>query len=44
MEEVLVKEFQELKKKGLRVTGHWFRIRAKQLAEEMEPGTKIYRF
>ena len=35
MEEVLVNEFQKLRKKGLRVTGHWFRIRAKQLAEEM---------
>ena len=41
MEEVLVKEFQELRLKGLRVTGYWFKIRAKQLAEEMEPGTRF---
>ena len=37
MEEVL-KEFLDLRRKGLRVRSFWFRVRAKQLMEEMEPG------
>lgn len=32
------RKFLELRKKGLRVKAHWFRIRAKQLMEEMAPG------
>ena len=36
-----MKEFQELRLKGLRVTGYWFKIHAKQLAEELEPGTRF---
>ena len=41
MEEVLVKEFLDLREKGLRVRGYWFKVRAKQLMEEMEPETKF---
>lgn len=39
MEDVLKVEFLELRKKGLRVSAHWFKIRAKQLMEQMAPGT-----
>lgn len=38
MEEVLKEEFLDLRRKGLRVRSFWFRVRAKQLMEEMEPG------
>lgn len=39
MEELLHQEFTELRRKGLKVKAFWFRTRAKQLLEELEPGT-----
>ena len=37
VEEKLVIEFQELRKKGLKVRQYWFKTRARQLMKEMHP-------
>ena len=36
-EKALFREFQELRKKGLKVKGYWFKIRAKQILSELQP-------
>ena len=37
MEEVLYKEYKQIRKQGLKVKGYWFNIQAEQLLKEMEP-------
>ena len=37
MEEVLYQEYQEHRRKGLKVKGYWFKARARQLMSEMHP-------
>ena len=39
MEAALVREFKELREKGLKVKGYWFKIRARQLLQQIEPGS-----
>ena len=37
MEERLHREYKELRKKGLKVKGWWFRLRARQILSELQP-------
>ena len=39
MEAALVREFKELREKGLKVRGYWFKVRARQLLQQIEPGS-----
>ena len=41
MEVKLFMEYKELRKKGLKVKGWWFRLRAKQILTELEPDTNF---
>lgn len=41
MEDILTKEFIDLREKGLKVTGYWFKCRAKQIMKDMEPSSKF---
>ena len=41
MEAKLYLEYKELRKKGLKVKGWWFRLRAKQILTELEPSTNF---
>ena len=38
VEAALHAEFREMRQKGLKVKGYWFKLRARQLLEEKEPG------
>ena len=38
MEEQLHTEFRELRRRGMKVKGWWFRSRAKQIMESSSPG------
>ena len=38
MEEKLVKEYREMRKKGIKVKGWWFKLRSKQLLDVLSPG------
>ena len=42
LEAALFEEYQELRKKGLKVKGYWFRIRARQLLDSMHPEATFY--
>ena len=37
MEAQLIEEFRELRRKGLKVKGYWFKIRAKQILAQLKP-------
>ena len=41
MEAKLYMEYKELRKKGLKVKGWWFRLRAQQILAELEPDTNF---
>jgi hypothetical protein len=41
MEAKLYMEYKDLRKKGLKVKGWWFRLRAKQILTELEPDTNF---
>ena len=41
MEPALYQEYKELRRKGLKVTGYWFKLRAGQLLTEMNPETSF---
>ena len=41
LEEALYDEYKKLCKQGIKVKGFWFKTRAKQLLEKMEPGTNF---
>ena len=41
MEAKLYSEYKELRRKGLKVKGWWFRLRAKQILTELEPSTNF---
>lgn len=43
VEAALMEEFKEMRGKGLKVKGYWFKIRARQLLSEMDPG-KSFQF
>ena len=41
MEAALYQEYKELRRKGLKVKGYWFKLRARQLLTEMNPETSF---
>ena len=37
-EEKLVTEYQEMRKKGIKIKGWWFKLKSKQLLDSLSPG------